>query len=721
MYTSAMATTRVCTFSKKSGAGIIFIISLLFGLFSVVDCSTQGCKHHCVHSCDKPCLGRCAAGWKGSNCDKQCERFYYGINCVHSCGHCRDDATCDPVSGECMNGCVPGWTGQFCNTSCEPFWYGLDCANECGHCRQDKACNTVTGKCSAGCTQGWTGERCDSECKKGLFGLDCARKCGNCADNVPCDHVTGQCRNGCAAGWSGDNCVLRCTRGYFGKGCLRKCGNCRNGTCDHETGRCLYGCATGWQEPTCQEKCRPGSFGENCSMACGQCYKNTTCDTRGICTEGCRPGWRGRRCQVSCEKGYYGHGCTYKCGMCGGDVSCNLTTGECPNGCTDGYTGLRCLDVSGRSIPYEMSSAIVPVLVSCIVTLTLLFSATIIYFLFLRPRHGRFLSRFYRLTTRSFQEPEAHVYEQVLNGPWELNRYNLILTNERLGHGQFGMVKKGYVKKDRDNRINVAVKSLKSSASEKDKTDFINELNILKKVGHHPNVVCLVGACHIQGTMYVAMEYAKNGDLRSYLRKIRKGKFHIYDNTRSITPVQNSVLLKFALDVASGLNHLVEKQIIHRDVAARNVLLDDNLIAKVADFGLSKHDDTYIKTSNTRVPVRWLAPESLFNATYTTQSDVWSFGILLWEVFSLGGTPYHGLETQQMCNLLKQGFRLRRPKKCEPAMYAMMLQCWNERPMSRPQFSELCLRLQRMVEDSQIYMNLDVNEGNHYAEIDSVR
>ncbi|KAK3089709.1 hypothetical protein FSP39_005811 [Pinctada imbricata] len=681
------------------------------------------CSPNCQTGCSKlgHCIGGCNPGWKGKQCDQNCDEYSYGVNCGKMCGHCKNDEQCDIITGSCPNGCVAGWTGHNCKEACPPFTYGDKCRETCGHCRLGNACNVVTGVCSQGCNPGWSGERCDQACPVGTYGRDCVMTCGRCKNNKTCDSVTGECLNLCTEGWMGLKCDQHCPPGFFGRNCTAQCGKCASGTCDPSSGKCQSGCKAGWTGPTCASRCSNGWFGPNCKIKCGQCKNLTFCDAeKGICASGCQKGWKGLMCNRSCKNGYYGNSCSFKCGKCVKDQICNKSTGFCPNGCALGFKGLKCLEVSDEAIEERgMMSLAVPVLVSCIVLLVILFSMTTVYFLCIRPRHGRLFSKFYRLSTRSLQIPEIHIYEEVLSGTWELNKYNLFLTNEKLGHGQFGMVKKGFVKKDRTHRIPVAVKSIKGSASEKDRNDFINELNILKKVGQHPNVVCLVGACHIQGTMYVAMEYCKNGDLRTYLRRLRKSKNNLYANAKVISPVQKSVLLKLSLDVASGLSHLAEKQIIHRDVAARNVLLDEHLIAKVADFGLSKHDDTYVKTSNTRVPVRWLAPESLFNALYTTQSDVWSFGVLLWEIATLGGTPYHGLDTQQMCNLIKQGFRMRRPRNCDPALYAMMLQCWYERPESRPCIKEIVSRLQRMLEDSQVYMNLDldVNEGNQYAEI----
>ncbi|XP_061182220.1 angiopoietin-1 receptor-like [Saccostrea echinata] len=711
------------TFRRFSS--VIFVILYLDYTKSVLSACIPGdgcpttCPENCLAGCTRTerCLGGCRPGWRGARCDESCEPFTYGSNCNLYCGHCLDDKPCDMKTGICSNGCLPGWMGKLCKDPCMAYTYGFNCSGKCGKCQSERPCNRETGDCSTGCEVGYNGDRCDQECPPQSYGIACSMSCGKCKNGSSCDTVTGHCSDGCEPGRIGEKCDRRCPLGFFGNTCQSICGKCQNGVCDHVTGHCLAGCKPGWTGSICAEKCANNTYGPNCSLSCGHCHAGESCDPSrgGMCTKGCSSGWRGPRCDEGCPKGFYGLACGYKCGHCSDGEACEPQNGTCTGGCIDGFRGAFCTDSEDATNPLT-HSLLMSVLVSVIVVLLLLFTATVMYFVCVRYKHGLF-SRFYRLSTRSLQSPELHLYEQVLSGPFELNKYNLIITNEKLGHGQFGMVKKGYVKQDRDHKIPVAVKSLKESSSERDKNDFMNELNILKKVGQHPNVVCLVGACHIQGTMFVAMEFCVNGDLRSYLRKMKRCKNNLYANAKMISPIQKSVLLKFALDVASGLSHLADRQIIHRDVAARNVLLDEHLIAKVADFGLSKNDDTYVKTSNTRVPVKWLAPESLFNATYTSQSDVWSFGVLLWEVCTLGGTPYHGIDTAQMCHLLKQGFRMRRPRTCEPALYAMMLQCWNENPDGRPYFGDIVLRLQRMLDDSQVYMNLDVNEGNLYAEI----
>ncbi|XP_035829614.1 vascular endothelial growth factor receptor 2 [Aplysia californica] len=656
-----------------------------------------------------------------------CPSYRYGHKCLKSCGHCYDDKPCNIVTGVCTDGCIAGFKGEKCNSGCDPNSYGKDCNRTCGNCRPPRTCNEMTGLCPAGCDRGYIGRYCHDECGPGFYGMDCADTCGHCVGNSTCHHVTGECLEGCEPGWSGPFCdnnstvLPGCHTGVYGENCQHTCGRCLKGACDHVTGVCKGGCARGFRGDVCKEECSHGQFGENCSQSCGHCRHASSCDpVNGICEKGCLAGWQGVFCLDNCTAGTYGEDCKFLCAHCKDGDGCDSVTGACSEGCEEGWSGEKCDQGIPKAAPNFHSTPTFPLLIIALIVAVVMISAFFIYFVVVRPRKHA-LRRLYNATST---EHLTNTYEQIVGSPWELQRGQLNLGNELLGNGQFGQVKKGQVKIS-GNKIPVAIKSLKDNASEKDKRDFLNELSIFKRVGKHPNVVCLVGACHIRGVMYVAMEYAKHGDLRTFLRQSRRlTSLHEYDNTTSPflhTALRPQALIKLSLDTARGLKHLADKQIIHRDVAARNVLLADKLVAKIADFGLSKNDQTYVKTSSTRVPIRWMAVESLFNNTYTLQSDVWAFGVLLWEIFTLGGTPYSFIDSQQLFTYLKDGSRLRKPRLCDQDMYAMMLQCWNDSPERRPRIEELSARLERMLENSQVYMNLNVQEESMYAEIDHER
>ncbi|CAM9657560.1 unnamed protein product [Lampetra planeri] len=294
-----------------------------------------------------------------------------------------------------------------------------------------------------------------------------------------------------------------------------------------------------------------------------------------------------------------------------------------------------------------------------------------------------------------------------------------IKFEDMIGEGNFGQVIKALVKKD-GTKINVAIKMLKEFASEDDHRDFAGELEVLCKLGHHPNIINLIGACEHRGYLYIAIEFAAFGNLLDFLRKSRvletDPAFAKEHGTASTLSSQQ--LLQFAADVAKGMQYLSEKQFIHRDLAARNILVAENYVAKIADFGLSRGEEVYVKKTMGRLPVRWMAIESLNYSVYTSKSDVWSFGVLLWEIVSLGGTPYCGMTCAELYEKLPQGFRMEKPLSCDDEVYELMRQCWRDRPNERPPFSQVCVSLNRMLEARKAYVNTALFENFTYAGID---
>ncbi|XP_077391315.1 tyrosine-protein kinase receptor Tie-1 isoform X2 [Festucalex cinctus] len=316
------------------------------------------------------------------------------------------------------------------------------------------------------------------------------------------------------------------------------------------------------------------------------------------------------------------------------------------------------------------------------------------------------------LTRRPKPIPEPLTYPIL---EWEDIKFEDVI-----GEGNFGQVIKAMIKKD-GNKMSAAIKMLKEFASENDHRDFAGELEVLCKLGQHPNIINLIGACENRGYLYIAIEYAPYGNLLDFLRKSRvletDPAFAKEHGTASTLTSQQ--LLQFAVDVATGMHYLSDKQFIHRDLAARNVLVGDNLVAKIADFGLSRGEEVYVKKTMGRLPVRWMAIESLNYSVYTTKSDVWSFGILLWEIVSLGGTPYCGMTCAELYEKLPQGYRMEKPKNCDDEVYELMKQCWRDRPYERPPFSQVSVQLNRMQEARKAYVNMALFENFTYAGIDA--
>uniref|UniRef100_A0AAX7VUD9 Fibroblast growth factor receptor n=2 Tax=Astatotilapia calliptera TaxID=8154 RepID=A0AAX7VUD9_ASTCA len=312
----------------------------------------------------------------------------------------------------------------------------------------------------------------------------------------------------------------------------------------------------------------------------------------------------------------------------------------------------------------------------------------------------------------------ASQYELPYDPAWELPRDRLTL-GKPLGEGCFGQVVLAEaigIDKNKPTRVTkVAVKMLKADATEKDLSDLISEMEMMKMIGKHKNIINLVGACTQDGPLYVVVEYAAQGNLREYLRARRPVGVEYWSSSRqaSLGSLEVRELVSAAYQVARGMAYLASKKCIHRDLAARNVLVTEDSVMKIADFGLARdihHIDYYKKTTNGRLPVKWMAPEALFDRIYTHQSDVWSFGVLLWEIFTLGGSPYPGVPVEELFKLLKEGHRMEKPSACPQELYLMMRDCWHAVPSRRPTFQQLVEDLDRTVSimANQEYLDLAV-------------
>uniref|UniRef100_A0A8B9Q819 Tyrosine-protein kinase n=1 Tax=Apteryx owenii TaxID=8824 RepID=A0A8B9Q819_APTOW len=255
---------------------------------------------------------------------------------------------------------------------------------------------------------------------------------------------------------------------------------------------------------------------------------------------------------------------------------------------------------------------------------------------------------------------------------WVLNHEDVTL-GELLGKGNFGEVYKGTLK----DKTPVAVKTCKEDLPQELKIKFLSEARILKQYDH-PNIVKLIGVCTQRQPIYIVMELVPGGDFLSFLRKKKD-------------ELKTKQLVKFSLDAASGMAYLESKNCIHRDLAARNCLVGESNILKISDFGMSRQEDDGVYSSSglKQIPIKWTAPEALNYGRYTSESDVWSFGILLWETFSLGVCPYPGMTNQQAREQVEKGYRMSAPQKCPEEIYKIMQRCWDYKPENRPKFSEI--------------------------------
>ncbi|XP_062439475.1 tyrosine-protein kinase Fes/Fps isoform X2 [Rhea pennata] len=262
----------------------------------------------------------------------------------------------------------------------------------------------------------------------------------------------------------------------------------------------------------------------------------------------------------------------------------------------------------------------------------------------------------------------------VLKDKWVLNHEDVLL-GERIGRGNFGEVFSGRLRAD---NTPVAVKSCRETLPPELKAKFLQEARILKQY-NHPNIVRLIGVCTQKQPIYIVMELVQGGDFLSFLRS--EGAH-----------LKVKELIKMTENAAAGMEYLESKHCIHRDLAARNCLVTEKNVLKISDFGMSREeeDGVYASTGGMKqIPVKWTAPEALNYGRYTSESDVWSFGILLWEAFSLGAVPYTNLSNQQTREAVEQGVRLDRPEHCPEELYRLMLRCWAYEPRKRPSFSTL--------------------------------
>ncbi|XP_054452941.1 vascular endothelial growth factor receptor 3 [Anoplopoma fimbria] len=355
---------------------------------------------------------------------------------------------------------------------------------------------------------------------------------------------------------------------------------------------------------------------------------------------------------------------------------------------------------------------------------------------------------------------------------WEISRDKLRL-GKVLGHGAFGKVIEAsiYGVSKSSSLDTVAVKMLKDGATASEHKALMSELKILIHIGNHLNVVNLLGACtKPNGPLMVIVEYCKYGNLSNFLRAKREFFLPYRDRSpktqsqvrrmieagqmdqrpphpptprssplinpqspSSNTPNENPAVEKmedlwktpltiedlicYSFQVARGMEFLASRKCIHRDLAARNILLSESNIVKICDFGLARDiykDPDYVRKGNARLPLKWMAPESIFDKVYTSQSDVWSFGVLLWEIFSLGASPYPGVQIDEdFCKRLKDGVRMRAPETASPEIYGIMLACWHGEPKERPPFPALVQILGDLLQDNSLPDGKDYIPLNH--------
>uniref|UniRef100_A0A8C7GDG5 Vascular endothelial growth factor receptor 3 n=1 Tax=Oncorhynchus kisutch TaxID=8019 RepID=A0A8C7GDG5_ONCKI len=342
---------------------------------------------------------------------------------------------------------------------------------------------------------------------------------------------------------------------------------------------------------------------------------------------------------------------------------------------------------------------------------------------------------------------EQFEYLPYDSSQWEISMDKLQL-GKVLGHGAFGKVIEASIFGISQNNSldTVAVKMLKEGACASDHKALMSELKILIHIGNHLNVVNLLGAYLMLTTNPAKREFFlpyrdRSPKTQSQVRRMieagqveQRARLPPSPSSSSIGSLQNQSpsksnqkshspavekiedlwktpltiedLICYSFQVARGMEFLASRKCIHRDLAARNILLSENNVVKICDFGLARDiykDPDYVRKGSARLPLKWMAPESIFDKVYTSQSDVWSFGVLLWEIFSLGASPYPGVQIDEdFCKRLKDGTRMRAPETASPEIYGIMLACWQGEPRERPPFQALVDILGDLLQDDRL-------------------
>eukprot|EP00058_Branchiostoma_floridae_P019661 XP_002605151.1 hypothetical protein BRAFLDRAFT_80914 [Branchiostoma floridae] len=476
--------------------------------------------------------------------------------------------------------------------------------------------------------------------------------------------------------------IAKCPPNRKGELCDESCDCLQGATCDWRAG-CV--CPTGWTGTRCQATCPNGTFGERCLKKC-RCRNGASCSpSDGKCT--CTAGWYGLRCDVRCPRYRHGLGCRLTC-TCKNNATCDNVDGSCT--CVAPWTGKNCDEKQAE----PLLESLVPigsmiVLAGCVATIIMLYKR---------------------------KQVEADLAQAVRLGwlsRWGTTSRHLTL-GQLVGMGRFGHVIRARLKTSAGD-VTVAAKEVRTRDGPCYRS-FFREAAILVAVHedrHHDNlrsnIIQLLALVNESTKKYIVMEYASKGCLLHLLQQKRR------QNGPHVQPVQHN--LRYAVHIARALQELQRMALTHGDVAARNVLITAHDVAKLADFGQARDVYTTVQqVSNEKrgtepadrdtnngievLPLNWMSVESLETGEYTCQSDVWSFGVLLWEIATLGQEPRYDGNNQPTCHqlarTLRRGIRLRRPPECSGEMYDVMRSCWRESPPARPGPNVLETKLMQM-------------------------
>nr|XP_006818736.1 PREDICTED: uncharacterized protein LOC102803455 [Saccoglossus kowalevskii] len=420
-----------------------------------------------------------------------------------------------------------------------------------------------------------------------------------------------------------------------------------------------------------------------------------------------------------CESGSYGRNCSETC-ECLDNGICDPVTGNCT--CIADWHGKYCkVEVANQS---NMIGVITGVILAAFIAVLVI----IIVLKRRKPNGSVYTSASVRLMmleniAKTDNESVDDAMIQDIT-KWIIKASELDI-GDKIGEGGFGEVYKAQYKKLEVKEINVAVKMLKSSTSRTEEKALLTEAYNHIKLGVHPNIVNLHGIVVDSGALQLVVEFAKGGDLLAHLQRLELQK------TVMDMPKEGEFLMTLAIHVAQGLEFLHHKQVIHRDIAARNVVIYGDGIGKICDLGLSRdvYQSIYRRPpcpqddeQDIRLPIRWMAPETLEgDFVYSHKSDMWSFGVLLWEISSLGCRPFKDVKAEHIMAIIKtEKQRLKKYPECPDELYNLMISCWQEEAKNRPPAAVMVKQLKRLQSQQKDFVIINYNGGNLYYGLYSI-
>jgi len=328
-----------------------------------------------------------------------------------------------------------------------------------------------------------------------------------------------------------------------------------------------------------------------------------------------------------------------------------------------------------------------------------------------------------RLRAESLNNLDARLLELSSANKPKQYRLDQVQYVKDLGEGFFGRVFQGLaaglIDRHPKKEVAVAVKALKDEPSKEQKEEFFREVTLMS-ILWHPNIVQLLAVSTEEEPYGMVLEFMSNGDLNQYLRNALPAETSLDSSEKEKVYLTQEDLISISVQIAAGMQYLAEIKLVHRDLAARNCLVGDNLMVKIGDFGMSRdiYTSEYYKMSKeTRLPIRWLAPETLLYGTFTIKSDVYAYGVLLWEIFTFGLQPYYGYANKEVMDFIQEGYHLTRPANCPDFVYAIMKDCWIREPEKRVGFKTISMQLKNSNHNCDVPPSSEGEEGPAKVEI----